>query len=69
MHTFALRLAARRMRENPFDQEVTEVGIGILKEEFGLGDGDLVVDEPQCFRLVAISKVLEKFGDPDYAFP
>jgi len=50
LHMFALRLAARRFEENPFDEGFMAEGLKLLKGEFGLKEEDLVIDAPQCFR-------------------
>ena len=69
LYTFALRLAAGQVVENPFGEEFVRKGLAVLCRAFGLSEADLEVAPRQCFRLGALSKVLGAFGDPDADFP
>ena len=69
LHTFVLRLAAGQVTENPFGPEIVDKGLALLRRSFGLSASDLDIAPRQCFRLVALSRVLSAFGDPDADFP
>ena len=66
---FALRLAAKQVTENPFDDAFLDQGRVLLQDVFGLNGCDFEVAPRQCFRLGALSKVLKAYGDPDWMYP
>ena len=69
LYTFALRLAAAQIKENPFSQEFTNDCLEIMARHFGLDRADLEVQPRQCFRLRALARLLRVYGDPDWEYP
>ena len=64
-----LKMAARRVTENPFCKEVHDKVWDILDRNFGTTKVDRVRKEGQCFYLTAIGKLLRLYGDPDWEYP